>query len=254
MSSYLLDTGALVGLTFLHDLWRDESERLFATDNTLYITRTVLYEYCNSTRTSAPEDADVIWDAEDGVFGDKLSKVRVAQMNLDLKYQSHSDDELSVRKLVDDFVSEAGIDRDVFPAALINERIKPNIRAFVEDEIGDREVTRTFARKTMDALCDTIQAKAREKRAEIRERVRVYPNEKLDRDEFLPSLTFVNGRGDQLILSEVADLKRKNVLETIVTADKSHMYGNRDRLKAVLGIRIVYIKDEFADHSSPTEN
>ena len=254
MSRYFPDTGALVGLTFLHDLWRDEAERLFATDNTLYTSRTVLYEYCNSTRENSPETADVDWEAEDGVFGDKLARVRVAQMNLGLKYQSYDNDDLSIGKLVDDFVSEMGIDRNVFPPELIDERIRPNIREFIEDELGDRQVTKALARQTMDALCDTIQTEARKARAEIRERVIEYPEEKFGRDEFMPLLTFVDGHGDQRILSEVADLKEKNVLDTIVTADKSHMYGNRDRLNSVLGIRVVYIKDEFASHSIPSED
>ena len=254
MSRYLLDTGALVGLTFLHDLWHEESERLFATDNTLYTSRTVLYEYCNSTRENSLETADVDWESEDGVFGGKLAKVRVAQMNLDLKYRSYDDEDLSIENLVDDFVSETGIDRDVFPAELIDERIKPNIRAFVVHELGDRQLTRALARQTMDTLCDTIQTEARKTRTRIRERTRMYPEETFDRDEYMPLLTFVDGYGDQRILSEVADLKNKNVLDTIVTADKSHMDGNRERLKSVLGIRVVYIKDEFAKHSIPSED
>ena len=252
MARYFLDTGVLVGLTFLHDLWSDEAERLFATDNTLYTSRTVIYEYCNSTANNSPESAGIDWETEEGVFGDKLSKVRVAQMNLDLKYRGYDDDELTLETLVDDFVSETGINREIFPKELIEERIRPNIRAFLEDEIDGREITCDVARETMDVLCDTIQTQARNARETILERVTEYPESDLDRDKFLPILDFVDGYGDQLILSTVANLNEKNILEKIVTADKSHMYGNRDRLKAVLGIHVVFIKDEFADHSRPT--
>ena len=253
MARYFLDTGVLVGLTFLHDLWSDEAERLFATDNTLYTSRTVVYEYCNSTAANSPESAKVDWETEEGVFGDKLSKVRVAQMNLDLKYRGVDEEELTLDTLVDDFVSETGIDREVFPKELIEERIHPNIRAFLEKEIGGREITCDVARETMDVLCDTIQTQARDAREMILKRVTEYPESDLDQDKFLPVLEFVDGYGDKLILSTVANLNKKNILERIVTADKSHMYGNRDRLKAVLGIHVVFIKDEFANPSLPTD-
>ena len=253
MARYYLDTGVLVGLSFLHDLWSDEGERLFATDNTLYTSQTVIYEYCNSTANNSPKSADVDWETEEGVFGDKLSKVRVAQMNLDLKYRGVDDKELTLGTLVDDFVSETGIEREIFPKELIQERIRPNIRAFLEDEIDGREITCDVARETMDVLCDTIQTQARDARETIMERVTEYPESDLDQDKFLSALEFVDGYGDKLILSTVAILNEKKILEKIVTADKSHMYGNRDRLKAVLGIRVVFIKDEFASPSLPSD-
>lgn len=253
MARYFLDTGVLVGLSFLHDLWSDEAERLFANDNSLYISRTVIYEYCNSTANNSPESADVDWETEEGVFGDKLSKVRVAQMNLDLKYRGVDDEELTLDTLVDDFVSETGIDREVFPKELIEERIRPNIRAFLKDEIDNREITCEVARETMDALCDTIQTQARDARETILERVTEYPESDLNQEKFFSVLGFVDGYGDKLILSTVANLNEKNVLKKIVSADKSHMYGNRDRLKAVLGIHVVFVKDEFASPSLPTD-
>ena len=252
MARYFLDTGVLVGLSFLHDLWFDEAKRLFATDNSLYTSRTVIYEYCNSTANNSPENANVDWETEEGVFGDKLSKIRVAQMNLDLKYRGIDDEELTLDTLVDDFVAETGIDREVFPEKLIEERIRPNIRAFLEDETNGQEITCEVARETMDVLCDTIQTQARDAREMILERVTEYPESDLDQDKFLPVLEFVDGYGDKLILSTVGDLNEKNILKKIVSADKSHMYGNRDRLKAVLGIHVVFVKDEFADHSLPT--
>lgn len=253
MARYFLDTGVLVGLSFFHDLWSDEAESLFATDNSLYTSRTVIYEYCNSTANNSLDSTDVDWATEKGVFGDKLSKVRVAQMNLDLKYQGVADEELTLDTLVDDFVSETGIDREVFPKGLIEERIRPSIRVFLENEIDDQEITCEVARETIDALCDTIQTQARDARETIFERVTEYPESDLDQDRFLPALEFVDGYGDKLILSTVANLNKKNILEKIVSADKSHMYGNRDRLKATLGIHVVFIKDEFANPSLPTD-
>jgi hypothetical protein len=82
----------------------DEARRLFATENSLYISRPVLYEYCNSTDDNLLTNTEVDWDSEEGLFGAKLSNVRAAQVNLDLKLQSSNDEELDIESLVEDFI------------------------------------------------------------------------------------------------------------------------------------------------------
>jgi predicted nucleic acid-binding protein len=254
MARYFLDTGVLVGLTFLHDLWHDEATRLFTTDNSLYTSRTPVYEYCNSTKRNSIENSSVDWDTEEGVFGDKLSKVRVAQMNLDLKYRTYQDEDLDLKMLVDDFITETGIDREIFPERLIEQRIRPNIRSFLEELIDGEDLTCEIAREALDVLCDTIQNEARIARSRILERVTEYPEADVDFETYLPRLRFVDGTGDQRILSTVAHLVDQALLRKIVTADKSHMYGNRERLRSVCGIHVVYLKDEFANHRLPSES
>lgn len=39
----------------------------------------------------------------------------------------------------------------------------------------------------------------------------------------------------------------EGILERIITADKTDIYGNRERIHAILGLTILYIKDEFAE-------
>lgn len=55
------------------------------------------------------------------------------------------------------------------------------------------------------------------------------------------------GRDDTDILTSVTHLEDKNVLEKIVSTDNSHMYSNRRRIKADLGVMAFYIKDELAE-------
>jgi len=61
MTRYFLDTGPMLGVTFLHDLWRDESERLFDTDNTLYTCDAAIYEYCNYDGSTIWTPLILIW-------------------------------------------------------------------------------------------------------------------------------------------------------------------------------------------------
>lgn len=249
MARYFLDTGPIVGITFLHDLWRTESERLFDTDNTLYTCWTVVYEYCNRTDSNSMETADINWEEEEGRFGDKLSTVRAAQGNLDIKLRSHDDEELDLDTLVDLFISEARIKENVFPHSLIEEYIRPNLEEFLAEEIGDQEITCKVARQSMDALCDTIQKQARDKKNCLKRRVKMAPERKGDWEREQGQLDFVGYR-DRLILCDAAYMKEKGLLDKMVTVDANHMYVNRKDIEAILGLRILLIKDEFADHSS----
>lgn len=250
MPRYFLDTGAVVGLTFLHDLWFDEARRLFATENSLYISRPVLYEYCNSTDDNLLTNTEVDWDSEEGLFGAKLSNVRAAQVNLDLKLQSSDDEELDIESLVEDFIDASGVKENVDEAS-IDAYIRPNLRRFLEHEIGDREVTREVAREAMDTLCDTIQTNARDTREEIRGRVTEYDIPSDERDQFKSRLQFVDGYVDTVILSDVAWLNQEGILSKIITSDNSHMYGERERIDAVIRVTVVFLRDECADASLP---
>jgi predicted nucleic acid-binding protein len=253
MTRYFLDTGVLVGLTFLHDLWHDEAERVFEADNGLYTSRAVVYEYCNSTDSNLLEDAHVDWETEAGLYGAKLSKVRAAQMNLNILLDSYDDDDLDLETLVDLFVEEVGVEGSVEPPELIDEHIRPNIGGFLEDEIEGREVTQQVARESLDALCDTILDGAEKKRETIRDRVTEGPSGEHDEDERNRRLGFVDGYVDKVILCDAEHQSERNLVEKVITSDKSHLYGNRERIRAVLGLSVLYIKDEFADHELPTD-
>lgn len=55
-------------------------------------------------------------------------------------------------------------------------------------------------------------------------------------------------------VGDAAHLEDRNRLERIVSTDKSDIYSNRDKIQTILGIRIVYIKDEFAEPALPSES
>lgn len=254
MSRYFLDTGPLVGVTFLHDLWRDEAKRLFETDNSFSTSRAVIYEYCNSTSENSLDSAEVSWETDEGRFGDKFSKIRAAQTNLGIKLRSYADEELDLETLIDEFIAATRIEENVYPQRLIPEIIRPNIRNFLRDEIGDQQVTCKVAREAMDALCDTIITDALETRARLQNRLTWGPTSEWTEEERDRRLSFVDGYVDKVILCDANHQRNRNLIGKIVTSDKSHMYGNRDRIRAVLGLPVVYIKDEFADPDLPASD
>lgn len=249
MARYFLDTGPIVGITFLHDLWRTESERVFDTDNTLYTCQTAVYEYCNKTDSNSVETADIDWETEEGRFGDKFSTVRAAQGNLDIKLRSYDDDKLDLDTLVNLFISEARIKENVFPHSLIDEYIRPNLEDFLSEEIGNQKITCKVARQAMDALCDTIQTQARNKKKRLKRRIKMAPKRDGDWTMKRRRLDFVGYR-DRLILCDAANMKEQGLLDKVVTVDSNHMYDKRKRIDAILGIRILLIKDQFADDTS----
>lgn len=248
MARYFLDTAPVVGLTFLHDLWREDAERLFDTDNLLFLTRAVVYEYCNSTQSNSLETASVDWDTDAGLFGDKLSKVRIAQTNLDLKLRVVNDAELDLPKLLDMFLEETGLDEEIKPERLLDERIRPALEAFLNEEIGGREITAQVAREAMDALCDTIQAEARDTRDEIEKRVEWVPDSDIDHDGLYDRLNFIGKHEDQVIVADAGSLCQDGVLDRLISADKGDIYSNHERIKALTGVQVLYIKDKFAEN------
>ncbi|MFC5279536.1 hypothetical protein ACFPM1_12325 [Halorubrum rubrum] len=254
MTRYFLDTGPLLGVTFLHDLWRDESEQLFATDNTLYTSDAVLYEYCNYDGSNDLETADIDLESEDGRFGQILSKVRLAQRSLDIKLRSYDDDELDLKTLVDEFIEETGLDEEIEPEELLDKRIKPNVGEYLANKIGRRDVTKEVAREVMDDLCDEIETAARETQEMIDQRVKRAPQREDDWSNKKRRLHFVDDRIDKEILCDAANMYEMNRIRRVVTTDNNHMYSNRERINTILGLVIVFIKDEFSETTLPSSS
>lgn len=254
MTRYFLDTGPMLGVTFLHDLWRDESERLFDTDNTLYTSDAVLYEYCNYDGSNNLETADIDLESEGGRFGQILSKVRLAQRSLDIKLQSYDDEELDLETLTDEFIEETGLDNEIKPEDLIDKRIKPNVGEYLVEKIDGREITKEVAREAMDDLCDEIETKARNMQAMIDRRVKQAPEREDNWVEKKKRLHFVDDRIDKVILCDAANMREMNQLSRVVTTDNNHMYSNRERIDVILGLTIVFIKDEFSEATFPSSS
>lgn len=246
MARYYLDTGAVVGLTFIHDRWRNEAERLFETENSLYLTRPVIYEYCNSTRNNNLETANVDWKSTDGLFEKKLLKPSAAQANLGPVVQNYTDD-VDIDALVSDIVEAGKLDEDIDEEVFESE-VRPNIREFIEAQVGDKDLTPKVAREVMRTLRSTIEARAKKKKEEIKNRVTVefVPSE---RDEHRDTFHYVEGYVDKIILCDATWMENQNILSRVITTDKSHLYCNRDRIGADAGLAVLYLKDEFADAS-----
>ena len=260
MSRYFLDTGVLVGTTFLHDAWYQEGKRILNSGNSFYVNRAVKFEYCNSTRKNSLEGTDVDWDTDEGKFGEKLNSVRPAQTTLNLKLDNISGEELSVERLVDEFFLASHICQKVDGELVVNdekvdpekveEYIRPTILTFLDAVIGEQELTRAVARKAIDRLFDEVLDGAHRKREKLRMKLREISVRKERREQYRDDFDFVEGYIDTTILCELQCLSNDNVVSRIVTTDKSHLYGNRDRIDE---LTILYVKDIVADPSLPSE-
>ncbi|MFD1635360.1 hypothetical protein ACOZ4L_16340 (plasmid) [Haloplanus ruber] len=51
---------------------------------------------------------------------------------------------------------------------------------------------------------------------------------------------------DAGILTDALDLKTRGVVSKVVTGDKGDMYLKSNEIKAITGLTVLYLKDEFA--------
>lgn len=108
------------------------------------------------------------------------------------------------------------------------------------------------AREVMDDLCDEIETKARNMQAMIDRRVKRAPEREGDWADEKKRLRFINDRIDKEILCDAANMREMIQLSRVVTTDNNHMYSNRERIDAILGLTIVFIKDEFSEAKHPS--
>jgi hypothetical protein len=172
-------------------------------------------------------------------------------MNLNLWLDGCDEEELNTERLIDAFLEETEVERKIRPPELIERHIRPNVRAFLEEEFGDEEISRVTSRKALDGLCDTVIDRAEQTRERIRSRIMWGPSGDRNEEERNRRLGFVDGYVDRVILCDAEHQRDLDLVEKMVTSDKSHMYQNRERIQAVLGVPVVYIKDEFANHRLP---
>lgn len=251
MTRYFLDTGVLLGFTFLHDTWRTEAEGVFDGDNSLYVNNVVLYEYCNNSDDNSLETADIDWETEEGRFGEIISFAEAIKMTFDIRIDGYADSEIDVKAMADDFIDVAQIEDDI-DEEKIEEYIRPKLTKFIEDELDGRDLTVPVAREIGDVLFDTIIDGGRRKRDEIQDRVAIVTVAPEERESYFSRIDhFINGKNDTLILADVASLNDRGFLHKIITTDKNHMYSNRDRLDSTIGIDVQYVKDAVSEHSRP---
>lgn len=281
MARYFLDTGVILGYTFLHDMWRAEAEEVFDSDNSLYIDRVVLFEYCNNTDENSLKEADVDWETEEGRFGEIIQFAEGVEPILDMALEAYDEDELTVETLIDEFISATDIDEEIDKEKR-EEYIRPTLKEFILEELDGESLTTSNVTEVTTALFATIVDGGREKREEIKNRVTYCVVSEENREQYVsqlietmiregddPSASVIDGRRnessvertiekgkktkdrDTLILSDLARLKDRGVVDTIITNDKNHMYSRRERINAAIGVNLQYIKDEVADPSLP---
>ena len=220
MSRYFLDTGVVIGFTFLHDMWRTEAEEVFDSDNSFYVSEAVVYEYCNRTDDNYLEDTDVDWETEEGRFGEIIEVAEASKMTFDMKIDTYRDAELDVETLVDDFISVTQINDEVDPEK-IEEYIRPKIREFIIDELEGREITTSVAREIAEVLYSTIIDGGRRIREDIRARVTQRSAPMDEREHYREKVNrFINGYIDTVILSDAGHLQDRGVLTNLITSDK----------------------------------
>lgn len=247
MARYYLDSGVVIGFTFLHDLWQTEADRIFSSGNSFYLTEPVLFEYCNRSNSNCFETASVDWETEKGRFGDIISNVEGAATTLDMKLWSYRDDEINVGVLVDDFLDEIDPE-DKLDDELVDEYVRPNIRDFIEDELGEDELTVEKSRNIMDILCDTIEDEARDRRKWMKRETNYPEVPDPERERFKSKVEgVVKGKMDSIIVGDAGFLQSENVLSNLITTDKNHIYSNRDRIEAEISVVVQYVKDKLSD-------
>jgi predicted nucleic acid-binding protein len=284
MARYFLDTGVIVGYTFLHDLWRAETEEIFDSDNSLYINRVVLFEYCNNTDENSLGQVEVDWETEEGRFGDIIRLAEGIEPIMDMAVEAYDEDELTIETLIDEFISTADIDEEVDEEKR-EEYIRPTLREFILDELDGEPLTSSNVSEVTSALFATIIEGGRKNRKEIKERVTYCEIPQKERDPYLPHLveTMIRDESgdwwkestiewlednsafenksefrevvedrDTLILADLGYLKDNGVIDTMITVDNSDMYDKHNRIEAVIGVHIQSAKDSVADHSYPS--
>lgn len=262
---YYLDTNCLTGYTFFQDWWHSDAKRLFNSDTQLYIGDTVLFEYCNRPVTDGDVEfewdrSELSWNEDKGNFKKKMVELRDSRFLFEDAIFDHED--LNLDTAVELFV-------DTY-------HIKPTSeqairRYFVErlDQL-DLDVTVDSVRRIQKLLVQDLQDDAWERKDELRKRVNLGP----ERGDIPESqiATLKRALSDDMDVEVVCDASYmcdEALLERMVTGDKGNslrdedgkvvryedgrpisgkvgIYNSREVINNVTGLRVLYLKDEFA--------
>jgi predicted nucleic acid-binding protein len=187
MARYFLDTGVLLGYTFLHDMWRAEAETVFDPDNSLYIDRVVLFEYCNNETGKSLKETNVDWETEEGRFGDIIQFAEGIEPIVDMAVETYTEEELTPEVLIDEFISAADIDKEIDPRKR-KKYIRPTLKEFILEELDGEPLTPSNVTEVTSALFATIIDGGRKTRDEIENRVTYCTVSKEDREQYVPRL------------------------------------------------------------------
>lgn len=240
MVNYSVDSNVLLGFSFLQNRWNDDANRLVSTNNSLYISDQVLYEYC-CKKSDPREETELDWDKNYGKFDDEKARLRKDGRMCELEVESRPESELEPEVVADIFIEEHDVEKQV----------QQKIHTYFEKKLtGDCD--HQDARNAIRDLVERITTQADSRKEKISERVD-YISVSGDRDEDLRkrvsemiSYGTQTDHPDAEVVSDSHALQGLNIASKLVTGDKGDIYSNRDKIKSMTGVSILYLKDEFA--------
>lgn len=244
MSRYCVDTNVLLGFTFLQNRWREHTERLLNSGNSLYVSDKVLFEYCTNRDKLKQSDATISWEKSAGKVGDEKWRIQQDVRQSVLEVDTLEEDEITPERVASTLIDE----HDVEPQ--VQDRIKTY---FVQKLSADP--TRDEAKDALRDLRDRIVDKANDRKDTLSEEItfsRVGNDPCPDIAEQV-ARQITNGHQDDHpdadVVADAHELKDRSVASKLVTGDKGDIYTNREEINNITGLGVLYLKDEFAETS-----
>lgn len=255
MTRYFVDTNVLIGLTFSHDRWAVEAERILDGHNTLFTSEFVIYEYCSRPQgaprvVSDPDQLRVDPDDTGGVFGTVLEDFQesvednIPMYNREIDLQRY--DGLSFERILEIF----------FDNIEVRSQAKPHFVRHFQNYFSSREVTPRNAKRCVEDLRDRVLHDAKERKDALMDAVHVVSStyDEQDRarglvDEHIGIRESRIPPVDSQWLLDAIGLAERGVLHRVVTGDKKDVVRYQQQLTSLFDVSILYILDEFHTHS-----
>lgn len=241
MSRYYMDTNVLLGLTFLQNRWRPHSERLIDSDNTIYISDKVLFEYCAKRRDVTRRDAHISWQNDDGKFSDEKMRLRRDVRQCSRELDTLEDDEITAESVAEIIFEEHDVENQV----------KPLIKTYFDIKL-EKDCSRQSAKQALKDLRNRITSKADERKEMLSDRVKYIPVGNNCYPEIRKRVARMMTKGseeshpDAEVIADAYSLKEDSIVSQVVTGDKGDIYLNREEIHTITGLRVQYLKDKFA--------
>ena len=251
MTRYFVDTNVLIGLTFSHDRWAVEAERILNGHNTLFTSEFVIYEYCSRQQGSPrvvpdPAQLRVEPDDESGVFGTVLEEFQenvennIPMYNREIDLQRY--DGLTFERILAIF----------FDNIEVRSQAKPHFVQHFLNYFSSREVTPRNAKRCVEDLRDRVLHDAKERKDALMESVQVtsstYNDQERARDlveEHIGIHEYWIPPVDSQWLLDAIGLAERGVLQNVVTGDKKDIVHHQQQLTSLFDVSILYLLDEF---------
>jgi predicted nucleic acid-binding protein len=253
MARYFLDTNVLIGLTFRHDRWSAEAQRLLDTNNTIYTSEYNVYEYCSTGRgpriPQDPEEMDVEFDAERGVFGAVLRafsenvEQNIPMYNREIDLQRNEG--LTVQKVIKTF----------FDNVDVRDQAKDHFRRYFQEYFSNHDLTPRNAKRCVEDLRDKVLQNAQVRKQDLLSELRIIESTFDDETQARLKIQLHIGVDEDGIpeddlpwLLDVIALADQGKVSTVVTGDLD-IVRNQEGLISLFDLSVLYLLDEFeSDH------